>query len=123
MRIPFDGSGMATFSLRINKEERVFSVDLATGMDEVAEGFLLVYPNPADERVFVDAGGQEVPDGTRIRMTDQQGRRILEAPFKGQLREIDLSDRPAGGLLYLQIISPTGEVVAGQKVLLTGDFP
>jgi hypothetical protein len=123
MRIPFDGSGMATFSLRINKEERVFSVDLATGMDEVAEGFLLVYPNPAGERVFVDAGGQEVPDGTRIRMTDQQGRRILEAPFKGQLREIDLSGRPAGGLLYLQIISPAGEVVAGQKVLLTGDFP
>jgi hypothetical protein len=73
--------------------------------------------------VFVDAGGQEVPDGTRIRMTDQQGRRILEAPFKGQLREIDLSGRPAGGLLYLQIISPAGEVVAGQKVLLTGDFP
>ncbi len=120
MRIPYDGSGTATFNLRINKEERVVAVDLATGMGGVADDRFSVYPNPAGRRLFIDAGGAAMAEGTRIRMTDQRGGKIMDEPFEERYREIDLSGYPAGGLLYLQIVSPAGEVIAGQKVMVSG---
>jgi hypothetical protein len=75
------------------------------GLFEAEAGELLVYPNPADDRVFIDlpAGQMLVPAGVVCHILDSQGR-LISTVKMGLDRSIPLSGLPQG-MYYLEILS------------------
>lgn len=75
----------------------VASFRQATGMEEVSDPELLVYPNPAQEELFVTMAAE---GRWTLRLYDATGRVLLQCPFAGQAR-LDVSHLSAGQYIVM----------------------
>jgi hypothetical protein len=92
MRIPFSGSGAVTFHIIENTEEREVTVDLVTGVVELDDEGIEIYPNPVVDMLLISGLTNPVIGG----IYNIHGQLLLRAPIEGTSGEIDLSDLPAG---------------------------
>ncbi|HDS07224.1 MAG TPA: T9SS type A sorting domain-containing protein, partial [Bacteroides sp.] len=77
-----------------------------TGMEDPAEGYFLLYPNPASENLHLE----NLPGNTGLVMvTDATGRRCISANYAGESLVLDLAALPQG-IYHLCIIGPEGIV-------------
>lgn len=120
MRIPYDGQGTVTISMLVNQDEKELTLDLSTGRRVFFESRIVVYPNPTGGRIFIRAGEEGLPEGARIRITDLQGRLLLERTVGELTGAVDLSNLSADGMFYLQVTGVNGQPLFSEKLILNG---
>ena len=118
LRIPFRESGMVDLTLLVNGEEDKRSLDLNTGISEVSKKDFSIYPNPADKRLYIDAGVYGGKDGFMVKIFSSTGVTLLETMLNEGQHEIDLSDWPARGMYIVQISHAGGALITGQKIVV-----
>jgi hypothetical protein len=117
LRIPMKQSGELLMRMMVNGAEKGLAVHLPVGMIEsVGEG-LKVYPNPARDQLFVEAGGLAENDGCRVQIVNQLGQNVLEMPVNKPLTRVELPYRVAG-MYFLQLTDRKGGVLATEKVVV-----
>ena len=92
IKIPFHKSGTVTFQVIENTEEREVTVDLVTGVVDLDDDGIEIYPNPVADRLLVS--GLSVPAVAGI--YNLHGQLLLTTPIEGTNGEVDLADLPAG---------------------------
>ncbi|MEO5907406.1 MAG: YCF48-related protein [Saprospiraceae bacterium] len=66
-----------------------------TAIDDISQDKLKVYPNPVDDFMIIRySDGKLIPDGSKILMTNMEGRLVLNINYEGN--PINLSDMPSG---------------------------
>jgi hypothetical protein len=88
-----------------------------TGIDDISENRIRIYPNPVNDKLFVEIDDLTGKD-LRLFIYNQLGKMILNCKLEnsgGQIREeMDISDFKAG-IYYIKIV--TSEVINVQKVV------
>ncbi len=104
LKIPFQKSGLVTLDMIINTEERSETINLSTGIVELEQELIAIYPNPVSDVLKISGlNGSVVADiftiqGTRISSV------IIEAAG-----EINVSDLSSG--VYIIRLETEGENV------------
>lgn len=67
-----------------------------------------LYPNPATDRITVEAPSAMLP--ARLRIFDAQGRHLAEQELHGSRTEVSLANASDGALLFVQVVDKKGQV-------------
>ena len=118
LKIPFTGSGSITFTMLVNTEEKVVTVDLVTGRVEPGKEDIAIYPNPVRDKLYINTGGISRMDGYQVKIINQTGVTVFETRIKKFQNEIDLSDYYGMGLHFLQVTDSEGRILATRKIIL-----
>lgn len=118
LKIPFTGSGSITFTMLVNTEEKVVTVDLVTGRIELEQEDFAIYPNPARDKLYICTGGIYRTDVYHVKIINQSGVTVFETRMKESRNEIDLSDYNGMGLHFLQVTDSEGRILAMRKIIL-----
>jgi hypothetical protein len=118
LKIPFIGWGSVTFTMLVNTEEKVVTIDLFTGMVEPEKENIVIYPNPARDKLYINTGGIFNLDGYQLKIINQTGVTVFETRMKESQNEIDLSDWKVRGLCFLQVADSEGRILATRKIIL-----
>lgn len=98
----FDGSSNPIDTLAIGISPEAFDLDYRTSVSARAplteDIFIEAYPNPVVDRLTVDLSRLRMP-ASLVRVTDLQGRTLLQQTVRGQQEEIDFSFLPQGQYL------------------------
>ena len=105
MKIPFNVNGSITFDLVVNAFEKSLSVDLATGISELQNDGINIYPNPVREMLHIE-GLQKETIGQIYKANGQMYRSHLIGIADN---EINVSELPSG--LYILKMSIDDVVV------------
>jgi len=118
LKIPFTGFGSVTFTMLVNTEEKVVTVDLVTGGVELEKEDITIYPNPVRDKLYINTGGISRMDGYQLKIINQTGVTVFETRMKEPHNEIDLSDWKERGLYFLQVADSQGRILATRKIIL-----
>lgn len=118
LKIPFTGCGSVTFTMLVNTEKEVVTVDLFTGMEELEKEDIAIYPNPAKDKLYINTGGISLAYGYQLKIINPTGVTVFETRLKGSRNEIDLTDWKERGLYFLQIADSEGRILAIRKIIL-----
>jgi hypothetical protein len=118
LKIPFTGSGSITFTMLVNTEEKVLTVDLVTGMTEPEKEDIFIYPNPAKDKLYIHTEGISRMDGYHVKIINQTGLTVFETRINESRNEIDLSDWNQSGLYFLQLTDSEGRILTTRKIIL-----
>jgi hypothetical protein len=118
LKIPFHGTGSITFTLLVNTEKKVMTIDLVNGKVEIEKENITIYPNPARDKFYVNTGGISRTSGYHVKIINQTGVTVFETRLKEYRNEIDLSDYNGMGLHFLQITDSEGRVLTTRKIIL-----
>jgi hypothetical protein len=118
LKIPFTKCGSITFNMLVNTEEKVVTIDLVTGMDELEKEDITIYPNPARDKLYINTEGIFKMDGYKLKIINQPGATVFETRMKESPNEIDLSDWKGRGLYFLQVVDSEGRILATRKIIL-----
>jgi hypothetical protein len=118
LKIPFTKSGSVTFTMLVNTEEKVVTIDLVTGMVDPEKEDIAIYPNPARDKLYINTGGIFKMDGYQLKIIDQTGVTVFKTRMKESQNEIDLSDWKGKGLYFLQVTDSEGLILATRKIIL-----
>jgi hypothetical protein len=88
------------------------SVTLGTGIDLADISSIKVYPNPANDRLFVDYSGLNISNA-RVRIIDLTGKVVYDESHYNRLTEIELGDLGQG--IYFMNIS-SGDLSTVRKL-------
>lgn len=80
--------------------------DALTGQTQT--GLINVYPNPAQDLVFVDLVNGRLADQAQLKLVDALGQTVLEKNFLGMQQQTHLSfhvDGLAAGVYYVRLVS------------------
>ncbi len=90
----------------------MYSIDIATSAkDRLAEGRIMVYPNPTTGRVNI----QGLEQGTRIQVYNYAGALLRDVKTNSTLEVISLNDQPSG--MYLLVLTKDSRLVGQYKVI------
>jgi len=78
--------------------------------DEIATTEFQIYPNPAQDRIFVQFS--EIPSQGRIEMMDLQGRLLKSENLTNTRSEVRIDHLPQGIFIYC--------ILSGKEILKTG---
>lgn len=81
-------------------------------------GTVKIYPNPANEILFVYIQLYSNFNGYKIRIENSAGQLIEENQIVGFTQQYDLSEWDGAGLYYVKVISDTGTTVETKKIIL-----
>lgn len=97
----------------------IIKIVLTTGMkhDEASADQFNIYPNPAGEFLFIDAGNSVPADGHRLIITDMRGSTIYESPLRSEILRIDISKLAKSAFSIVTIVDEKGETVFSGKIL------
>jgi hypothetical protein len=118
LKIPFTGNGSVTFTMLVNTERKVVTIDLFTGVVEPEKEDITIYPNPAADKLFICIGGISMIDGYQLKIINLTGGTVFEAMMKGYRNEIDISGWKERGLYFLQLTDPDERVLVTRKIIL-----
>jgi hypothetical protein len=118
LKIPFSGCGSVTFTMLVNTEVKVVTIDLVTGRVKPEKENIGIYPNPAKDKLYIDAGEFFKMDGYQLKIIDQTGVIVFETRMKEYRNEIDLSNWEERGLYFLQVADSEGRILATRKIIL-----
>ena len=118
MKIPLKKRGSVTFRMLINTEERIITLNQATGLNESENREISIYPNPAREQIFINTGKYCSKDACRLKVLNPLGSTIYETTIEEPSCEIDLSDWPGRGMYYFQVTDKRGTRIATRKIII-----
>jgi hypothetical protein len=118
LKIPFTGCGSVTFTMLVNAEEKVVTIDLVTGIIEPGKEDIAVYPNPAKDKLYINTEGIFKMDGYQLKIINQTGVTVFETRLKESHNEIDLSAWKGRGLYFLQVADSEGHIMTTRKIIL-----
>jgi len=90
-------------------------LDLTSAVEVVTKESLTVYPNPADESIFVDNVTESL-NGYHLLLYTLQGVEVRNQKMTGLGSKIDIADLPSG--IYLLHISKDGKRIHKEKVVV-----
>lgn len=90
----------------------------ATRNDEAPGSQIKLYPNPADDYIFIEADNAMNIKGHRVIISDMRGGRIYESPLHAEKWSVDISDLPHSVFVIIRIIDEDGTSVCSKKILL-----
>ncbi len=118
LKIPFTGCGSVTFTMLINTEKKVVTVDLFTGMEEPEKQDIAIYPNPARDKLYINTGGISDLVEYQLKVINQTGITVFETRLQGSQNEIDLTEWKERGLYFLQVVNSEGRILSTRKIIL-----
>jgi hypothetical protein len=118
LKIPFTGCGSVTFTMLVNTEEKVVTIDLVSGRIELEKEDIAIYPNPASDKLYINTGEISKMVGYQLKIINQTGVTIFETRMKESQNEIDLSDCEGKGLYFLQVADSEGRILVTRKIIL-----
>ena len=118
LKIPFNKSGTVTFHLMVNAKEEKVTVNLSTDIYAQKSGDVYIYPNPASDKLYINAAEFINANGCYVKIYNQYGKKVFEDWINQSFCEIDLSNWACVGLYYLHVTDAEGHIVARRKVIL-----
>jgi len=118
MKIPFKNSGSVTFNMLVNTMEKIETINLTTEIVELQDEDILVYPNPARDKLFIKVGEYGILEGYQVRIVNQLGGTVFEDRINESQYAIDLMNGSNHGLFYLIVSNNMGITVLTRKILL-----
>lgn len=94
----------------------IIDVILATNPFSASE--IKVYPNPTSNLIVVENNEYAQMSNYTIKIVNGVGQQLFSSPFNLPSITVDLNQLGSVGLYTLQILSPTGQLVAEKKILL-----
>ncbi len=79
---------------------------------------LLIYPNPAKDRITIDNGNYTVMAGYSIKIENSLGQQVFNSAITQAQFNIDLSTWTGKGIYYVRVLDTQGNVVIIRKILL-----
>jgi hypothetical protein len=79
---------------------------------------LLIYPNPAKDRIIIDNGNYTVMSGYSIKIQNSIGQQVFNSAITQPQFNIDLSTWTGKGIYYVRLLDASGNVVTTRKILL-----
>ena len=79
---------------------------------------LLIYPNPAKDRITIDNGNFTVMSGYSIKIQNSLGQQVFNSAITQAQFNIDLSTWTGKGIYYVRLLDASGNVVTTRKILL-----
>ena len=79
---------------------------------------LLIYPNPAKDRITIDNGNYTVMAGYSIKIENSLGQQVFNSAITQAQFNIDLSTWTGKGIYYVRVLDTQGNVVTTRKILL-----
>lgn len=79
---------------------------------------LLIYPNPAKDRITIDNGNFSVMNGYSIKIENSLGQQVFNSAITQAQFNIDLSTWTGKGIYYVRLLDASGNVVTTRKILL-----
>jgi hypothetical protein len=79
---------------------------------------LLIYPNPAKDRITIDNGNYTVMSGYSIKIQNSLGQQVFNSAITQAQFNIDLSTWTGKGIYYVRLLDASGNVVTTRKILL-----
>jgi hypothetical protein len=90
-------------------------LELTSSASAATKGSLKVYPNPANELIFVE-NTKESLHGIHLIIYDVQGRKVRSQKVTGSKSEIDIAGLHAG--IYVLQLSKDGNLIHIEKVVI-----
>jgi Secretion system C-terminal sorting domain/Lamin Tail Domain len=118
LKIPFTSSGSVTFTMLVNTEEEVVTIELVTGRIDPEKEEIAIYPNPAKDKLYINTGVIPRMDEYQLKIINQTGVTVFESRVKGSRNEIDLSGWKERGLYFVQVADSEGRTLATRKIIL-----
>jgi hypothetical protein len=118
LKIPFTGWGSVTFTMLVNTEKKVVTVDLASGMVEPEKKDIAIYPNPATDKLYVNTVRISNQEGYQLKIINPTGVKVLETRVREGQNEIDISELEERGLYFVQVTDLKGRILAIRKIVL-----
>jgi len=79
---------------------------------------LLIYPNPAKDRITIDNGNYTVMAGYSIKIENSLGQQVFSSAITQAQFNIDLSTWTGKGIYFVRVLDAQGNVVTTRKILL-----
>ena len=79
---------------------------------------LLIYPNPAKDRITIDNGNYTVMAGYSIKIENSLGQQVFNSAITQAQFNIDLSTWTGKGIYFVRVLDTQGNVVTTRKILL-----
>jgi len=79
---------------------------------------LLIYPNPAKDRITIDNGNYTAMSGYSIKIQNSLGQQVFNSAINQAQFNIDLSTWTGKGIYYVRLLDASGNVVTTRKILL-----
>ena len=105
MKIPYTKSGSVTFNMIVNTTECSVTVDLATGLIEVGNSIIDIYPNPVGDILNVKGLKSE----SMVKIYSANGQLMLTKTLRSELEEINVSELPSG--MYILKLNTENEIM------------
>ena len=118
LKIPFTGSGSVTFTMLVNTEKKVVTIDLFTGLEEVEKEGIAIYPNPAKDKLYINVEGLSGTGEYQLKIINLTGMTVFETRLKESHNKIDITGWKERGLYFLQVADSEGRVQAIRKIIL-----
>lgn len=77
-----------------------------------------VYPNPANDHIFINTGDYTKMDGYQLKIIDQLGAIVFDTNVEEPLYQVDLSTWSGLGIYYIQVIDSGGSIIESRKIIL-----
>jgi hypothetical protein len=79
---------------------------------------IIVYPNPTNDHITIDAGDLATMNGYSIKIEDAQGQQVFQNAVNQQQFYVDITTWGGNGLYFVRIIDPQGNTVDIKKIVL-----
>jgi hypothetical protein len=79
---------------------------------------ILIYPNPAKDRITIDNGNYTAMSGYSIKIQNSIGQQVFNSAITQAQFNIDLSTWTGKGIYYVRLLDASGNVVTTRKILL-----
>ena len=86
--------------------------------DNLLNTEILIYPNPAIERFYIDTRDNTQMEVFRVEIINQLGNRLHEALVQSPVYELNFSSWAVPGLYFVQFLDLYGDVIDTQKIIL-----
>ena len=105
---PIDGTsmdGVHTVTVQFGGKtyQTIFGVNTNLGIEDLQQAEIMLYPNPASNRIFVEANSQI----DEIQVFDLMGRKVLDVKPLAEKTELNLGHLTTG--IYMAVISSEGK--------------
>jgi hypothetical protein len=84
----------------------------------VDQSSLIIFPNPTNDRITIDAGNLETIKGYSIKIEDVLGQQVFQSAINQQQFNVDLRTWSGNGLYFVHLIDPQNNTVTVRKIVL-----
>jgi hypothetical protein len=87
-------------------------------LSEFTLNTIKVYPNPANDHIYIDYGDFSSMSGYLLKIENALGQQMFQTQIEQQLSYVSLADWTGNGLYFVYIMNPQGETIEVKKIIL-----